>query len=76
MLLEIFKLFKTLKVYYLLEGCNVIARYHLRSCLCEPPCSEYLLLHKARRCVFVYLRWFITALDQSYYSFSTAQTTK
>lgn len=33
MLLEIFKLFKTLKVYYLLEGCNVIARCRLKSCL-------------------------------------------
>lgn len=31
--LENFKLFKTLKVYYLLEGCNVIARCHLKSCL-------------------------------------------
>lgn len=31
--LENFKLFKILKVYYLLEGCNVIARCHLKNCL-------------------------------------------
>lgn len=30
---ENLKLFKTLKLYYLLEDCNVIARYHLKSCL-------------------------------------------
>lgn len=65
-----------MKVYYLLEGCNGIARDHLKSCLCEPPCSEHLLQHRMGRYIFIYQWCFISALDQSYYSSSTAQVPK